>query len=94
MNIILVQIGRCLVSLAFGHNISLPRLAKKPIVPMGISYRGDKEIVVKIGKPYEIEHIWADKFERHKDEFEQIVDFRRWRNKIGALILIPKGTIS
>ena len=44
------------------------------------------------GKPYEIEHIWADKFERHKDEFEQIVDFRKWRNMIGALVLLPKGS--
>ena len=44
------------------------------------------------GKPYEIEHIWADKFERHKDEFEQIVDFDKWRNLIGALVLLPKGS--
>ena len=44
------------------------------------------------GKPYEIEHIWADKFERHKDEFEQIVDFKKWRNFIGALVLLPKGS--
>lgn len=44
------------------------------------------------GKPYEIEHIWADKFERHKEEFEQIVDFKKWRNLIGALLLLPKGS--
>jgi len=44
------------------------------------------------GKPFEIEHIWADKFDEHKDEFEQIVDFQTWRNNIGALILLPQGT--
>lgn len=44
------------------------------------------------GKPFEIEHIWADKFEEHKDEFEQITDFQTWRNNIGALILLPQGT--
>lgn len=44
------------------------------------------------GKPFEIEHIWADKFEEHKNEFEQITDFQTWRNNIGALILLPQGT--
>ena len=44
------------------------------------------------GKQFEIEHIWADKFERHSDEFEQEIDFNNWRNSIGALILVPNGT--
>lgn len=45
-----------------------------------------------IGKPFEIEHIWANKFDEHKDEFEQLNDFQQWRNSIGALILLPQGT--
>jgi uncharacterized protein with ParB-like and HNH nuclease domain len=44
------------------------------------------------GKPFEIEHIWADKFEEHKDEFEQEGAFQSWRNSIGALLLLPQGT--
>ena len=44
------------------------------------------------GKQFEIEHIWADKFEEHKDEFEQESDFKEWRNLIGALLLLPQGT--
>lgn len=44
------------------------------------------------GKQYEIEHIWANKFEEHIDEFEQKNDFQEWRNSIGALILLPHGT--
>ncbi|SEB79171.1 Uncharacterized conserved protein, contains ParB-like and HNH nuclease domains [Maribacter dokdonensis] len=44
------------------------------------------------GKQFEIEHIWADKFDEHKSEFDQLNDFRDWRNKIGALILLPNGT--
>lgn len=44
------------------------------------------------GKQFEIEHIWADKFDEHKDEIDQISDFQTWRNKIGALILLPNGT--
>ena len=44
------------------------------------------------GKQFEIEHIWANKFEEHKDEFDQITDFQEWRNSVGALILLPQGT--
>lgn len=42
-------------------------------------------------KPYEIEHIWANKFERHKNEFDHPVDFNDYRNRIGGLLLLPKG---
>jgi uncharacterized protein with ParB-like and HNH nuclease domain len=44
------------------------------------------------GRQYEIEHIWANKFEEHTDEFDQMNDFHNWRNSIGALILVPHGT--
>lgn len=44
------------------------------------------------GKQFEIEHIWANKFERYRDEFDQLNDFQRCRNSIGALILLPQGT--
>jgi Protein of unknown function (DUF1524) len=44
------------------------------------------------GRQFEIEHIWANKFEEHTDEFEQKGDFQDWRNSIGALILLPQGT--
>lgn len=44
------------------------------------------------GKQFEIEHIWGDKFEEHKLEFDQENEFQTWRNSIGALILLPNGT--
>ena len=44
------------------------------------------------GKAFEVEHIWADKFTNHKDEFEQESDFQDYRNKLGALVLLPRGT--
>lgn len=44
------------------------------------------------GKQFEIEHLWADKFSQHRDEFEQENDFKEWRNSIGALVLLPQGT--
>ena len=43
-------------------------------------------------KPYEVEHIWADKFAEHRDEFEQQHEFDQYRNRIGDLILLPQGT--
>mgnify|MGYP001024112966 FL=1 len=43
-------------------------------------------------KPYEVEHIWADKFDEHRDEFEQRHEFDNYRNRIGDLVLLPQGT--
>jgi uncharacterized protein with ParB-like and HNH nuclease domain len=43
-------------------------------------------------KPFEVEHIWADKFGEHRDEFEQRHDFDNYRNRIGDLVLLPEGT--
>jgi len=43
-------------------------------------------------KPYEVEHIWADKFGEHKSEFEQQHEFDSYRNRIGDLVLLPQGT--
>ena len=37
---------------------------------------------------YEVEHVWANHFERH-DEFEHPADFQAQRNRIGALLLVP-----
>ncbi|MCG9714883.1 DUF262 domain-containing HNH endonuclease family protein [Shewanella insulae] len=44
------------------------------------------------GKPYEIEHLWANNFDSHRDEFEQLNEFNDARNSIGALVLLPRGT--
>ena len=34
----------------------LARLCRVPLVPIGITYKSDREIVVKIGEPYEIDY--------------------------------------
>ena len=44
------------------------------------------------GKPFEIEHIWADKMSFHADEFSQVHEFNEIRNRLGDLILLPRGT--
>ena len=43
-------------------------------------------------KPYEVEHIWANKFDEHRVEFEQQHEFENYRNRIGDLVLLPQGT--
>lgn len=49
------------------------------------------EYIVRSGKnAYEIEHLWADKFERHTDEFAHEKDFASYRNRLGGLVLLPK----
>ena len=44
------------------------------------------------GRQFEIEHIWGNKFEDHKDEIDQESEFHEWRDSIGALLLLPNGT--
>jgi uncharacterized protein with ParB-like and HNH nuclease domain len=39
---------------------------------------------------YEVEHIWADHWEQHKDEFNHQADFDEYRNRLGGLLLLPK----
>ncbi len=40
---------------------------------------------------YEVEHVWADHAERHKDEFAHPSEFQEYRNRIGGLLLLPKS---
>ena len=40
---------------------------------------------------YEVEHVWADKAERHKEEFANEHDFAEHRNRVGGLLLLPKS---
>ena len=50
------------------------------------------EYMTRSGKNgYEVEHIWANHFERHDDEFGHPTDFAEYRNRIGGLLLLPKS---
>jgi len=44
-----------------------------------------------IEKPFQVEHIWSDSFDEHRDEFDQRDEFDRYRNKLGALLLLQEG---
>lgn len=41
------------------------------------------------GEAYQIEHILADKFDQHTEEFQTAEEFARYRNRFGALLLLP-----
>jgi len=42
-------------------------------------------------KGYEVEHVWANHPEWHKDEFNHPNDFEEYRNRLGGLLLLPKS---
>jgi hypothetical protein len=49
------------------------------------------EYVQRRGKSgYEVEHIWANHPEHHKDKFEHAADFQEYRNRIGGLLLLAE----
>jgi hypothetical protein len=43
------------------------------------------------GRPFEIEHIWADKYERFADWFTHPSEFETERNRLGGLVLLQRG---
>ena len=43
------------------------------------------------GRPFEVEHIWPNHFERYRDWFAHPTEFERGRNRIGGLLLLQRG---
>ncbi|MHA1973279.1 MAG: DUF262 domain-containing protein, partial [Candidatus Hodarchaeales archaeon] len=70
----------------------LARITNFIEIESGIPSSFDNYMSDSIKKPYQIEHIWSDDFESHKDEFDQRDEFYKYRNLIGGLLLLPKGT--
>jgi uncharacterized protein with ParB-like and HNH nuclease domain len=56
----------------------------------GLASRFDEYMSEGRKAGYEVEHIWADQWEQHKDEFTHEADFDEYRNRLGALLLLPK----
>jgi hypothetical protein len=53
--------------------------------------RFEDYITVDWKKGFEIEHIWADKYSRYRDEFADEHSFGEYRNRLGGLLLLPKS---
>ena len=49
------------------------------------------EYVSEKGTRHEVEHVWANHYEEHGDEFSSAADFGEYRNRIGGLLLLPKS---
>jgi uncharacterized protein with ParB-like and HNH nuclease domain len=58
----------------------------------GVPSSFEQYISDEIKKTFQVEHKWEDNYDRFKSEFEQRDDFCTYRNKIGGLLLLPKGT--
>ena len=52
---------------------------------------GESAYVLGTEEKIEIEHIWSDHFDRHRDEFASEQDFAIARNSIGDLLVLPKS---
>ena len=57
----------------------------------GINSDFNAYVTRDVKKPFEIEHLWAKRYERHTDEFTSERDFNDYRNRLGGLILLPRG---
>lgn len=69
----------------------LARMTRHIEEQSGVESSFESYVSREIAKPYEIEHIWADKYERHAEEFETEQEFSEYRNRFGNLILLPRG---
>jgi hypothetical protein len=57
----------------------------------GTASRYDEYVSGRGQKAYEVEHIWSNHPEWHKEEFDHPSDFEDYRNRIGGLLLLPKS---
>jgi hypothetical protein len=70
--------------------VFLARMTAHLEAASGIDSSPSKYLIDGRGR-YEIEHVWADHFSRHKDEFPSAADFADHRNLLGGLLLLPKS---
>jgi hypothetical protein len=55
----------------------------------GVGRRGTVDEYLDEGRPYQIEHLFANKPDRHRKEVPDTVNFRSLRNQFGGLVLLP-----
>ena len=68
----------------------LARMTEYVEVQSGGPSRYEKLVQTGAGG-YDVEHIWANHWERHSDEYPQKTDFEHDRNRIGGLVLLPRS---
>ncbi|MEU8205560.1 DUF262 domain-containing protein [Streptosporangium sp. NPDC049046] len=58
-------------------------------VQQGCGQHGEVPDYLSDTRPYQIEHLFANKPERHRDEIPDALRFRSLRNQLGGLVLLP-----
>jgi hypothetical protein len=69
----------------------LARLTEFIEIQSGLHSQFEEYVRTEGKNRFEVEHIWANRPERHTDEFPHEADFRKHRNRIGGLLLLPKS---
>lgn len=68
----------------------LSRLTHYIETQSGMTQNFENYVSRSITNPYDVEHIWANHFKDHSDEFSNEDDFDFTRNKFGALLILPR----
>ncbi|HDR8214840.1 TPA: DUF262 domain-containing protein [Bacillus cereus] len=69
----------------------LARITHHIEIESGIDSNFKMYVTKESKNPFQIEHIWANKFQRHTQEFSNETDFQNRRNHVGGLLLLPKS---
>ncbi len=75
----------------WGIHHLLARMIEHVEVASGAAARYPEYAVTSGKKAYEVEHIWANKPQQFVEAFPQVTDFAEHRNRVGALLLLPKS---
>lgn len=55
----------------------------------GRTTKFDQLVNRKVKNPFDIEHIWANKYSAYRSQFENEETFHSWRDHVAALLLLP-----
>ena len=69
----------------------LARLTYWVDVECGLAAHFDDLVSQGRARPFEIEHIWADQYDRFSELYAHPVEFDQDRNRIGGLLLLQRG---
>lgn len=69
----------------------LARLTQHIELESGIDSKFETYVTKDSKNPFQVEHIWANKFTRYTSEFNDESAFQEHRNNIGGLLLLPRS---
>ncbi len=69
----------------------LARLTNHIELESGIDTKFETYVTKDSKNPFQVEHIWANKYSRYSNEFNSEADFQEHRNYVGGLLLLPRS---